>query len=188
MSVGRGVWFKKTTVEESLRLDMTFLAGQLNFESGGCTFVSWKSSWGKESSIMVHSKPPERIQLKYTITRGSEKAINRSYYIHLSTTPCHFGNWRWWFLCPNCYRRCRVLYLPPGESIFACRICHNLCYESQQEGKSQWYWLFKAMCDGTELERKLYRTRSPRKRAIIDRKLRRQYNGLKSIIDWGKKK
>ncbi len=33
----------------------------------------------------------------------------------------------------RCGRRVGKLYLPPGEAYFACRECHQLTYQSQQE-------------------------------------------------------
>ena len=32
-----------------------------------------------------------------------------------------------------CGRRCKILYLPPGEPFFGCRECHRLTYRSSQE-------------------------------------------------------
>jgi hypothetical protein len=42
-----------------------------------------------------------------------------------------FGGKRWWFACPGCARRCRVLYLPPASQRFGCRHCLELRYRSQ---------------------------------------------------------
>ncbi|MGM9403682.1 hypothetical protein ACS0VU_15095 [Aliiroseovarius sp. KMU-71] len=50
--------------------------------------------------------------------------------VALTVTPCHFGGSRIWFVCPDCRRRCGVLYV--GQSI-ACRKCHDLTYASQYE-------------------------------------------------------
>ena len=32
-----------------------------------------------------------------------------------------------------CHRRCRILFLPPGEAFFGCRGCHGLTYRSTQK-------------------------------------------------------
>ena len=59
--------------------------------------------------------------------------------ISLTTTPCHYGGVRHWFLCPAsvdgvlCENRVGVLYLPPGGKVFACRHCYGLTYESSQQ-------------------------------------------------------
>lgn len=59
--------------------------------------------------------------------------------ILLDTTPCHFGGFRFWFICPRlpdgfpCNKRVRTLYLPPDSRLFGCRTCYNLTYRSCQE-------------------------------------------------------
>jgi len=51
-------------------------------------------------------------------------------YIHLSWTPCHFGSYRPWMLCPHC--RKRVARLFKGMGGYFCRACvGDPPYESQ---------------------------------------------------------
>jgi hypothetical protein len=52
--------------------------------------------------------------------------------IRLTTTKLVSGGSRWWFECPKCNKRMGKLYLPPGENAFACRLCYNLTYQSNQ--------------------------------------------------------
>jgi hypothetical protein len=54
------------------------------------------------------------------------------YPVTLEWTASHLGGRRAWFRCParGCGRRVAVLY---GGSIFACRYCHRLAYDSQRE-------------------------------------------------------
>jgi hypothetical protein len=49
------------------------------------------------------------------------------------TTEPFFGGLRFWWLCPECGRRCGILYLPPKRTYFKCRLCHRLTYRSSQE-------------------------------------------------------
>jgi hypothetical protein len=56
--------------------------------------------------------------------------------VKLESTPLHFGGLRWWFLCPQCERRCACLHLPAGVEDFACRVCHDLSYRSRQEHRA----------------------------------------------------
>ena len=53
--------------------------------------------------------------------------------VSTTSTPCHYGGSRPWFLCPNCGRRAGKLYLPLGGRHFLCRRCYDLGYESQWE-------------------------------------------------------
>ena len=45
-----------------------------------------------------------------------------------TTTPCHFGGYRHWFICPSCSRRVGVLYF--GDEP-ACNRCMRISYASQ---------------------------------------------------------
>ena len=40
-----------------------------------------------------------------------------------------------WFKCNICSRRVKYLYFPPSSQILACRKCHRLSYERQNENK-----------------------------------------------------
>lgn len=63
--------------------------------------------------------------------------------IQLEATLCNYGGSRYWFSCPGCYDRKRVLYL--SSEGFKCRDCLNLVYRSQQITKNEfWEWYFKA--------------------------------------------
>lgn len=50
--------------------------------------------------------------------------------IVIAETPCNFGGTRKWFLCPDCGRRCGVLYIKKN---IACRTCFDLTYACQYE-------------------------------------------------------
>lgn len=56
-----------------------------------------------------------------------------SYEIHFSLTPAYYGNFRYWFRCPKCDHRRQKLSLirVDGFSVFLCRYCLNLAYQSQ---------------------------------------------------------
>ncbi len=51
-----------------------------------------------------------------------------SYSIQVSKTPCNYGNYRYWLLCPKCSKRTSVLYC---AGLYVCRHCINACYGSQ---------------------------------------------------------
>ena len=54
----------------------------------------------------------------------------------LQTTRPNYGGVRYWLTCPFCGSKAAKLYLPPSETEFACRSCHDLVYQSQRE--SSW--------------------------------------------------
>lgn len=65
------------------------------------------------------------MQTNYTY-RG--KAYN--YEISLSRTPCHYGGYRHWFICPHCGKRVGVLYC---AGLYVCRHCIGANYQTQLE-------------------------------------------------------
>ena len=54
------------------------------------------------------------------------KAYN--YSIQVSKTPCNYGGYRHWFLCPSCSKRTSVLYF---AATYVCRHCIGCNYGSQ---------------------------------------------------------
>ena len=66
--------------------------------------------------------------------------------INLSWYSPGFGGRRYFFLCPLCGRRMRTLHFRFGE--IACRICHNLTYESCVEN-NHFNSLYKLMAVGS---------------------------------------
>jgi len=40
-----------------------------------------------------------------------------------------------WFICNICGRRVKYLYFPPNSTVLACRNCHRLTYDKQNESK-----------------------------------------------------
>ncbi len=51
--------------------------------------------------------------------------------VSIVSTPCRYGGYQRWFLCPGCGTRIGKLYLPAGEIAFLCRRCHRLAYRAQ---------------------------------------------------------
>jgi len=101
--------------------------------------ITWTSYWGDKNSISVQTiglDDDPRLRIFYTSTdnqTGEKRDFD--YDIPLTTTPCHFGGKRHWFICPwyrngvYCGRRVGTLY--KGGDYFACRHCYGLTYESQ---------------------------------------------------------
>lgn len=68
------------------------------------------------------------VEITYSPTEDTE----RTQMVRLTQTPCYFGGYRWWLLCPGCNRRVRKLYLIKQ---YSCRHCHNLTYRSRKRNK-----------------------------------------------------
>ena len=52
--------------------------------------------------------------------------------IDMIQTPCNYGGFRFWFVCPGGCRATK-LYLPPKAKQFGCRKCYDLSWLSMQE-------------------------------------------------------
>ena len=54
------------------------------------------------------------------------------YSIGLVRSPCRFGGWRWWWLCPASGARVFALFLPRGGRRFLSRRAYRLGYLTQR--------------------------------------------------------
>ncbi|MBU6427256.1 hypothetical protein KGQ27_03420 [Patescibacteria group bacterium] len=77
------------------------------------------------------------IELRLAKLQTKIEALGKK--ISTTTTPCHFGGTRFWFICPGCSRRIGTLYKTPMNDELLCRKCHGLRY-----GKSR----YKGMIEG----------------------------------------
>ena len=106
----------------------------------------WTLRWTKDvaQQILRFSCQVEanekRIHLCYAVADGSSQEMDHmDYTVGIVKTPCNFGGFRLWFLCPfpkegkQCRRTVGKLYLPPGGKYFGCRYCYDLAYQSQRE-------------------------------------------------------
>jgi len=76
---------------------MTYLAKEYNLDLDYKTSMSWKSNWGKRTSIGLDICPPGRIRLYYTVTKGNDEPREYRYFVHIESTDCNYGGQRWWF-------------------------------------------------------------------------------------------
>jgi hypothetical protein len=91
----------------------------------------WLRNGEKVASIQMRAEA-DRVVLTYRHRRGDGDWKDEEYPVYLQRTACHLGGSRTWFICPavGCRRRVAILY---GGTIFACRQCHQLAYESTRE-------------------------------------------------------
>jgi len=111
------------------------------FHSG---LITWTSGYSEDkSSVSIQTRIfPEQKSLRIMYTQrdvSSDEKKDFDYEIPLINTPCYFGGYRYWFLCPwykngkYCGRRIAVLY--KNGDYFACRHCYNLTYESKNQNR-----------------------------------------------------
>lgn len=51
-----------------------------------------------------------------------------AYDVGITTSSCHYGNYRYWFICPHCSKRVGVLYC---AGLYVCRHCIKANYATQ---------------------------------------------------------
>lgn len=75
------------------------------------------------------------LELSYSACSRQESRFPTQ-IISLTRTPCNFGGYRPWFLCPGdqCGRRVAILY---GPYSMLCRHCWGIAYQSQREDTLQ---------------------------------------------------
>lgn len=61
-------------------------------------------------------------------THYSYRGKDYNYSIRLDKTPCNYGGYRYWFICPNCNKRVGVLYC---AGLYVCRHCIGASYQTQ---------------------------------------------------------
>ena len=132
---GSGSWYRwnsKNTTESQHRIDVRLLKrwGYLKGDSLSIGRWSWSRN-GEQAGSVGFRVDSDHMVLNYRHRNlgGEWEAIEQ--HIHLDRTPCNYGGFRRWFLCPRCSRRVLVLY--GAGKYFLCRHCHRLTYSSQQE-------------------------------------------------------
>lgn len=113
---GRGKWyrFNRKQVQESVDRFSIF-----DLRRVGALDGELKTGTIGRSEIPFAIQPPLML-LHYK---------GKDVFITLTSTNPHMGGKRWWFACPECNRRCGVMYM--RLELLACRLCHDLTYESR---------------------------------------------------------
>jgi hypothetical protein len=140
---GSGDWadlyLRKTSVEQC----MTISAKKLNefgfFAGDKSGVITWTNAFGeKTGEVKIQSVMGGNGNTTYLELEIGGFVTSRQ-KIELISTVCNYGGIRYWFLCPAvkdevyCGNRVTKLFLPPGGSVFGCRQCYDLTYQSCQE-------------------------------------------------------
>ena len=180
--MGRYYWDKKDTVEDCRSVSISFLKRHDYFCGSRSGRIVWKNSDDEEVGsigVVVSVMDGDNYaRLYYTITdlsKGDETEYD--YKIKLTTTPCHFGGIRYWFICPlsvgsvPCGRRVAKLYRAPNADYYGCRHCYDLTYQSRNDNRRGTWGLIGYYLNRAEkleeqennLKRRFYRGRPTKK-------------------------
>ena len=178
MSVGRGVKNKKTTVDACWQLDMKEVARGVNFAVASSGSIAWQARFELRAAVNFQIIPPDRMRLFYqVVNKWTGEKTDYDYTLSVVDTPCFYGGRRYWFLCPACKQRCRILYAAPDCLVFGCRLCHNLTYPSQQQGPDHLGRVMKAFFDTVINDSPFISERTKRRKW-------RQYQQLFESLAW----
>jgi hypothetical protein len=127
---------RKTRVEEVVwQLDSGKLARLGIFDRPGVGGVlTWTSPSGQQARIAYRFET--YIGPSYD-WRNGQSTLTLQFpslqltVINLRVSCPNFGGRRWWFECPGCQCRVRILYAESLGNLFVCRHCLSLAYESQ---------------------------------------------------------
>ena len=147
---GSGKWMdvvkRNSAVDYSMAISIKMLKEHGFLSNDKTDVVVWRNLAGQEqlrvqitSALGGNGNRTPFLHMLYGVVLpgGIEKQCE--YEIRLSTSPCTYGGFRWWFECPvvkdgvYCGNRASKLYLPNGQLYFGCRACHDLTYESCQK-------------------------------------------------------
>ncbi len=130
----------KTRVEDCHNIDANDFARWKLFRPGGhwCT-TRWTRGGRETGSCGVCTDIRDNQALCTFLYNGREVPVRLSAYVP------GFGGRRYFFICPICGRRMRTLHFKNAE--IACRICHDLTYESCVESH-HFDSLYKQMARG----------------------------------------
>ena len=139
---GSGDWADVAKRKTAVELCMSISAKSLKDNGFFAENKSGAISWTNEFSELIGSVKIQSFVNgngnKTHIELAIEGFVTSRQKIGLTTTPCNYGGWRWWFVCPlvkngiYCGNRVTKLFLPPAAEFFGCRQCYDLTYESCQ--------------------------------------------------------
>lgn len=131
---GSGRPASRDATGDYLALDIRKLRRDGLLRVGSEVSLNWTRGGDHVGSIRYRVEAGRLVLLYRTRDRGGEWQ-EMEYPVRLSWMHPNYGGTRPWFLCPaaGCGRRVAILY---GGSVFACRHCYDLAYQSQRSAPS----------------------------------------------------
>jgi len=127
---GSGRHNGKSTTSDMLAIDVRKWKRDGLIVANSYFSCHWTYTSGSRASINVKVENTSSLTLSYkTRSNGSEWKDQKT-HVPIYWTPCNFGGERIWFACPRCFKRVAKLY---SGTLFLCRHCYQLAYDSQHE-------------------------------------------------------
>lgn len=142
------------TVNSSRRIDIRLLKKRGWLKSGYVYSLHWNVGGTPSGDIKYRAEPDALVLMfRYRESCGEWQSVEQR--IDLASTPCNYGGYRRWLVCPHCWRRCAVLC--GAGKLFLCRKCYQLPYQSQREDTYD-----RLLAKHRKLKELLYGENSPR--------------------------
>ena len=122
--------------EHFISLDVRKLQRDQLLEPGQAfNLHKYECRFGRKRGIFSISTRKDLLEIEYISCNPKDYCFPPQ-NVQIAWTPCHFGGYRPWFLCPSdqCGRRVAILY---GPQPMLCRHCWRISYESQRENEIQ---------------------------------------------------
>jgi len=111
-------------------VDLAWLKKHGCLKTGCSGSLNW-SRGGNQTGNIQYVVERSGLRLIYrTRPHGREEWSDINELVPFVSTATNFSGRRVWFECLSCQKRCRILY---GGSLFRCRRCYDLKYETQYE-------------------------------------------------------
>lgn len=108
-----------------------------DLETKTCGITLWFTNYASEGPALV------------VLLSANNRQLTR---MKVQATRPFFGGQRWWFQCPACHRRVRIIYSHRLQD-FRCRSCFGLAYQTQllheHERAQETCWLIRRQLGGT---------------------------------------
>jgi len=171
---------------KQLRISLLKKEGYLDHSVSG--IIHWGEG-DEVSALRLESHLDEyhpflRLLYAQTNEEGNKQSFN--YKIFLHRTPCNYGGYRYWFMCPlprsgmTCGKLSAVLY--KAGNYFGCRRCYNLTYQCRKHNTNyslnSWIRSRKIMTKIEKLEQEVKRREYRGKPTLKQRQLDQAYNQI----------
>ncbi len=170
------------TIDSRLQISLSWLRKRGCLKGGSSGVITWTSTFRKEQigyDIYLYGDSPY-MRLHYISRNYWDNGTTYDYRVRLLKTRCQFGGYRWWFICPYCYRKAMIL-MDPGKGQYGCRICLQLSYFTRQRSYHGHIGPLKRMID---LQEKYHRLRESVKKLYYRGKLTKKTKKLLAYKTW----
>ena len=95
----------------------------------------YQRRFGEKLGVFSINTRKDLLEIEYISCNPNDDRVPPQ-SVRIVWSPCHFGGYRPWFLCPSdqCGKRVAILY---GPRPMLCRHCWRIAYESQRENEIQ---------------------------------------------------